>query len=183
MTKDQILSLIEQDGWMMDVLRAVRDLHLPDWWIGAGFVRAKVWDYLHGYKIRTPIADIDVIYFDSKNTNEEIEEKYQAQLHSVMPKENWSVTNQARMHTEHNDAPYKNSEEALSCWVETPTCIAVRFEEDNVLSLIAPHGIDDLVKCIVRPTPACKKRMDVYRERIAEKNWKAKWPKLNILEK
>lgn len=36
MTEKDILDLIEKDEWMMDVLRVVRTLNLPDWIIGAG---------------------------------------------------------------------------------------------------------------------------------------------------
>ena len=61
MTEQDILDLIAKDEWMMGVLRTARSLHLPDWMIGAGFVRNKVWDYLHGYEnIEVPTADIDL---------------------------------------------------------------------------------------------------------------------------
>jgi len=43
-----ILALIRDDPWMMAVLQAVRQQQLPDCWVGAGFVRRKVWDTLHG---------------------------------------------------------------------------------------------------------------------------------------
>lgn len=68
MTKKDILKLIEKDPWMMKVLDTVQQLNLPDWWIGAGFVRSKVWDYLHGYTVRTHLPDIDVIYFEKNSS-------------------------------------------------------------------------------------------------------------------
>jgi hypothetical protein len=49
MNEEVILKLIENDPWMMEVLMTASDANLPDWMIGAGFVRNKVWDYLHGY--------------------------------------------------------------------------------------------------------------------------------------
>src|SRR3990167_2279381 len=64
MTEKDIIHIIREDEWMMSVLRIAEGLHLPDWWIGAGFVRSKVWDHLHGYKERTPLPDVDIIYFD-----------------------------------------------------------------------------------------------------------------------
>jgi len=64
-TKQDILNLIKKDKWMMNILKIVKDLNLPDWWIGAGFVRNKVFDYLHEYKKRTKLNDTDIIYFDS----------------------------------------------------------------------------------------------------------------------
>src|SRR5579872_4590379 len=111
MTEEDILQIIQQDSWMMEILETVKKLSLPDWWIGAGFVRSKVWDTLHEYKTRTPIPDIDVIYFDSDDfstketklfTTKE-EKKYEKLLKKQHPHLNWSVTNQARMHHFHYD--------------------------------------------------------------------------------
>src|SRR3989344_1564693 len=114
MIRKDIINLIENDKWMVDILKIVESLNLPDWWIGAGFVRGKVWDSLHGYKKRTPLPDIDVIYFDKtdylereeKSFSTKSEIKYQKQLKKIMPNVNWSVTNQARMHLVHKAKPY-----------------------------------------------------------------------------
>ena len=35
---------------------------LPDWFVGAGAIRNTVWDYLHGYTVPTPLADVDVAF-------------------------------------------------------------------------------------------------------------------------
>lgn len=78
-----IIQLIKEDEWMMDILRAVKSLHLPDWWVCAGFVRSKIWDVLHGFKERTPISDIDVIYFDDGNTDELEEKKLEMRLRNI----------------------------------------------------------------------------------------------------
>lgn len=72
--EEDIIKAIEKDEWMMDLLRAVKTLNLPDWWICAGFVRSKIWDVIHNFSTRTPLPDIDVIYFDSKKVDE-LEEK------------------------------------------------------------------------------------------------------------
>src|SRR3989344_341827 len=42
MTEKDILDLIKIDKWMMDILRVAEKLNLPDWIIGAGFIRNKV---------------------------------------------------------------------------------------------------------------------------------------------
>ena len=144
-----------------------------DWWIGAGFIRSKVWDALHGYKVRTPMStssDIDLIYFDKNDysvseARSEItqkEEYYQEILKSKLPNINWSVTNQARMHLFHGDKQYKSSEESLAQWVETATCIGVKIDKNNKLILSTPRGIDDLVNLILRPTPNANNIIDVF---------------------
>lgn len=182
MTERDILDLIARDAWMMDVLKTARSLGLPDWMIGAGFIRNKVWDHLHGYvNAEVPTADIDLIYFDPENLSEEREKEYDAFLRQKM-NVTWSTKNQARMHEKHGRADaYKNTEEALSEWVETPTCVAVRLEEDNTLTLHAPHGITDLVNLTVRPSPAFVSDLDTFWYRIKSKEWEKKWPKLRVL--
>lgn len=183
MNESDILNLIKNDQWMMDVLRVARGLDLPDWMIGAGFVRNKVWDYLHSFENKeVQTSDIDLIYYDPNDLSEETEDKYQRDL-SQMLDVDWSATNQARIHVFHGrEEQYKNSEEALSEWIETPTCVAVRLNKDDSLSLFAPHGIDDLVNLVVRPVPIPNNRKDadVYKKRIEEKKWQEKWTKLLI---
>jgi len=39
-TEEDILKLISEDDWMMDILITVKSLNLPDWWVCAGFVRS-----------------------------------------------------------------------------------------------------------------------------------------------
>lgn len=190
MTQKEIVKLIEKDKWMMNILRTVQTLHLPDWWIGAGFVRSKVWDHLHGFKTRTPLPDIDVIYFDpkdfkkneidSESTKKEI--MYEVELSKLVPNIKWSVTNQARMHVFHpGDEPYKNSSQALSKWVETATCIGVTLSESDSLMLTAPHGVSDLVNLKLRPVESTAHNLRLFHDRIGKKNWLKVWPNLQVV--
>ncbi len=189
MTKEGIIELIKSDEWMMEVLRAARSLNLLDWYIGAGFIRSKVWDTLHGYSERTLLPDVDVIYlnredFTDKEAREEstrAENIYEDKLRSIMPEVRWSVTNQARMHWFHKAKPYKSSEEALSGWVETATCVGVRLTDDNQLILSAPRGIDDLLNLILRPVSNDLKVVETFSQRVKDKKWLEKWPKLKVV--
>lgn len=88
------------------------------------------------------------------------------------------MTNQARMHLFHNHIPYKTSEEALSYWVETATCIGVRLINKNTLLLTAPHGITDLVTLQISQTTDADTK--TFYERVTKKEWLKKWPKLSI---
>lgn len=56
---DLVQRILRSDDWFMSVLRAARTTDLPDWFIGAGAIRNTVWDYLHGYTVPTPLADVD----------------------------------------------------------------------------------------------------------------------------
>ncbi len=180
-TKKDILNLIKKDKWMMNILRIVNYLNLPDWWIGAGFVRNKVFDYLHGYKKRTKMNDVDIIYFDKKDLSEKTEEKIQKKLSEINSSINWSVTNQARIALWKGDKPYKFSKDGLARFNETATCVGVKLNRNNNLVLIAPHGIKDLINLIIKINPLSINHKEIYIKRLKTKNWKKKWPKLKII--
>jgi len=180
MGESDILNLVREDREMMEILRLVRDLHLPDCWVGAGFVRNKVWDHLQG--VSTPRNDIDVIYFNPEDTSLESEDRYWQKLQDKRPELAWSVKNQARMHIYNNEAPYLNSTDSVSHWVESATCVAVTLKENASLALMAPHGIDDLVNMVVRPSPGFNRSLDIYRDRVRRKKWQEIWPNLKIIE-
>jgi len=179
MTEQDILNLISKDEWMMDILRIADKLDLPDWVIGAGFVRNKVWDYLHGYnKPQVDTADIDLVYYDLNGNDKKVDEE----LSKKLRKETgigWEVVNEAYAHKCNSLPPYKSTEDALSQWPETVTAIGVKLESGK-LKLVAPYGIDDLVNLIIRPSP---KFTDInkVKERVKQKRWLEKWPKLKVL--
>lgn len=185
LNEKDIISLIENDPWRMKILKTVKPLNLPDWWIGSGFVRNKVFDYLHKYTKNTPPGDIDVVYFDPKNIQEETEKEYEKILRSKDPKINWSVKNLARMHIVNGDPPYSSSIDAISHWPETVTAVAVTLDDNNNVIFEAPLGKEDLVTMNVHPSPTFasrKESMDKYRNRVTQKEWARKWPKLVIHE-
>ncbi|WP_281990707.1 nucleotidyltransferase family protein [Aquimarina aggregata] len=174
----EFIKIIENDIWMMDILSVVRDLQLKDCWIGAGFVRNKIWDEKHKIN-RTKLNDIDVIYFDTSNSTKAFDIKIENKLKSAYSNLNWSVKNQSRMHLRNRHKPYANCNEAISFWPETATAIAVRLNFKNQIEYIAPYGLEDLFSLLVRPTP--KFDLTMYTSRIEKKRWKEKWTKLKIV--
>ncbi|MDP1688924.1 MAG: nucleotidyltransferase family protein [bacterium] len=181
MNEQDILNLVKRDGWMMSVLQEAEKLHLPDWMIGAGFLRNKVWDYLHGIKRGiSDTRDIDLIYFDAKNQNEKADQELSRQMKGKLGLE-WEIVNQAYTYKWHKKkTPYKDSTEALSKWPETSTCVAVTLKNSEP-KIIAPHGIADLVNLIIRPSPSAKTNPDAFNKRYRSKMWLEKWPKLKIV--
>jgi hypothetical protein len=173
---EDIKRLIGADPRMMEVLRCACSLDLPDWMIGAGFVRNRVWDELHGFANPTVSvsSDIDLIYFDADNLDEAQEKEYERKLR-LLRDENWSVKNQARM-----SRSYGSSEDAISQWPETCTCVAVKLVGAGELQLIAPAGIDDLLSLTVRRGLRFEDEAR-YRQRVREKEWREKWPRLRIV--
>ncbi len=175
--ENKLIEIIENDEWMTDVLKIVRDLNLHDCWIGAGFVRNKIWDKKHG-KNRTELNDIDIIYFDKSNSTKEYDLQIENKLKKLNSKLNWSVKNQSRMHIRNGHKQYTDCNEAVSFWPETATSIAVRLSFENQIEYIAPYGLEDLFNLLVIPTP--KFDLTVYNSRIEKKRWKEKWSKLEI---
>ncbi|PEP21950.1 nucleotidyltransferase family protein [Bacillus wiedmannii] len=182
-TEQDIIRLIENDEWMMDILQMAKSLELPDWWICAGFVRSKIWDTLHDYEIRTATPDIDVIYFDQLHTDEVYEQSLEKALVNMDASIPWSVKNQARMHVVNNMPPYSSSVDAISKFPETATALGVTLDEKNKVILTAPCGIEDVLSLQVRPTVhflKSKERLHMYNTRVTKKNWQNKWPNITI---
>lgn len=184
-TERHIINWIREDEWMMGVLRAVRKLDLPDWWICAGFVRSKIWDTIHQFSHRTPLTDIDVIYYDSLKISEEQEKLLEGRLKKINPNLPWSVKNQARMHVINNFPMYTSSFDGMAHFPETATALGVMLRHDGSIVLAAPYGIEDAVSLMVKPTPhfeKIEKNRQVYEARVKQKNWQSVWNRLRINE-
>jgi len=187
---DRIAAIVAACPWRMACLEALRAAALPDAWIGAGFVRGAVWDRLHGFAAPTPLPDLDVVYFDPADPRGEREEDISARLAAQGPPApwagtlpEWSARNQARMHRRNGDAPYRDTADALTRWLETPTCVAARLGPGGRVEVLAPLGTDDLFALRLRPTPHARSRPDKlaqYRERLDAKRWDLLWPLLMV---
>jgi hypothetical protein len=173
----KLIEIIQNDIWMIAILKTVRDLKLKDCWIGAGFIRNKIWDVKHG-KDRTELNDIDVVHFDKFNATKEYDLNIENQLKKISPNLNWSVKNQSRMNIRNGHKQYADCKVAISFWPETATAIAVRLNCNDQIEYIAPYGLEDLFNLLVVPTP--KFDLTIYNERIKKKRWKEKWNKLEI---
>lgn len=184
LTNEQdIIQLVEEDEWMMDILQTAKQLQLPDWWVCAGFVRSKIWDTLHGFEERTPFPDIDVVYFDAKNIDESEEKKYEQQLLNMSPNVPWSVKNEARMHIINNMPPFSSSVDAISKFLETATALGLKLNEQDEIVLAAPWGVQDVINLELRPTPyyeETKEYANIYEERIRKKKWEKNWSKVKV---
>jgi hypothetical protein len=172
--------ILRQAPLRMRVFEIVRSLALPDWAVGAGFIRAAVWDELSGFRIPSPVDDIDVLYFDRKDCDPQDDEAIEERLQKMEPSLPWSVRNQARMHIRNGDNPYDSTADALRFWLETPTCVAVRHGNDGRLEIIAPYGLQDLFSMSIRPTPRGRVRKAEYLSRIEEKRWHEQWPNVTV---
>lgn len=175
------LALLE-DERCRKILTHVRDLALPDCWIGAGFVRNTIWTLLSGDKMAETTSDVDVIWFDPMQAKSELDTQTEQRLMSVEPTVPWSVKNQARMHTRNGDEPYISCVHALSFWPETATAVAARLTETGEIEVLAPFGLQDLFDGVLRPTPRFKQdKLNLFEKRWREKGWLEQWPFLRIV--
>jgi hypothetical protein len=177
MLEEKLRNIMSTHPTLMRDLELVKCLNLPNWCIAAGYVRNFVWDYLHQYAERTPMNDVDVLYYDLTDTNEDTEKHYQNLLKLKLQGYNWSVKNQARMHDRNKEEPYLSVEDAMKRWPETATAIGITLDEDNKLRILSPHGLEDLFELIIRRSPYF---MDdnYYQQRVKNKDWLNTWPKL-----
>lgn len=172
--------MLRADPQRMACLQAAAELNLPDWALGAGFIRNLIWDHLHHKAEPTPLNDIDLIYLDKSDPQGLAETAHEAWLAKRLPDQQWEVRNQARMHTRQLVAPFASSLEALSHWVEVPTCIGVRLNQDGECEWLAPYGFAINWSLQVSANPRCRQDKQIFTQRIKEKRWQAIWPDLQV---
>jgi len=183
---DDLQRIIRSDPWFLSVLRAARDSGLLEWAIGARAIRNLVWDVLHGYQRRTPLADIDLVYFDSTNLGSDHERLSEERLARLLPGVPWQVKNQAAVHLWYERVfgesvpPLSSIEEAVATWPETATAVAVRLLPDDTLYVVAPFGPSDLFDMILRRNPARVSR-DEFLRRCRDKAIQSKWPRGQLI--
>ena len=175
-----IYQLVTKDALRRETLECLRVLDLSDGYIAAGFVRNLVWDHLHNKLIPTPLNDVDVIYFDLDETNTDKYKDYQQTLKIMMPEVNWQVRNQALMHSQNGDLPYKNSLDAMGYWPEKETAVAIRKLASGELECIAAFGFESLFNLQLTHNP--KREKAVFTQRVKAKGWLKQWPKLTITQ-
>jgi HAD superfamily phosphoserine phosphatase-like hydrolase len=177
---DETIELIQNDAWRMGCLQAVAYLRLPDWYIAAGFLRNAIWDVRHAKLVRTPLNDVDVVYFDLRDHGTDAETRIESVLQTRCPDVKWEVRNQARMHLRNGHPPYRDSEDAIAHWVETPTCVGVRIEGNRTLRIVAPYDIAENRSLRVAPNPRIVHPAALFNERIRAKRWLEYWPNLSV---
>ena len=173
-------ALLRADPIRMTCLQTAAELALPDWALGAGFVRNLIWDHLHQKLAPTPLNDIDLIYLDKSDPDGLAEADHEAWLAARLPHQRWEVRNQARMHHRQKVQPFTSSLEALSHWVEIPTCIGVRLLPNGEFEWLAPYGFGHNWSLRVSANPKCRQDSQVFMQRILGKRWQQIWPELEV---
>lgn len=183
---DRLISLIRDCPWLMDALRAGREVDAPNWVIGAGAIRDLVFEHLHG-RLAPPPRDIDYAFFDALDLRVEREEAIEAELRSRCPELPFEARNQARVHLWYQQhfgypiEPYRSIEHAVSTWPETATAVAARLLPDGSIQLFAQLGLDDLFAGVLRRNPA-QVTPEIFRERLARRpDLATQWPRVRVI--
>jgi uncharacterized protein len=184
--QQDITRLIQATPWFMSVLETVRACNPPDWLVGAWIIRNLVWDRLHQYQTPTPLADIDVIFFDPQDVRPERDRMVQRQLAQILPDLNWEATNQAAVHPWYEEVygfsvpALHSSEEAVGTWPETATSVAVRLLSSDQIHIVAPCGLSDLFNMVLRRNPRRITR-EQFVKRLRSKDFLHKWPRVQVI--
>lgn len=184
--QQELTQLIRATPWFMAILQAVRACDPPDWLVGAGVIRNLVWDHLHQYQMPTPLADVDVIFFDPQDMRPERDRLVQQELAQQLPHIAWEATNQAAVHLWYEDVfgfavpAFQSSEEAVGTWPETATSVAVRLLATDEIHIVAPCGLSDLFNMILRRNP-CRVTREIFAQRVHAKQIVRKWSCVRVI--
>ena len=183
----RLVALVRCSPVLMRALRAARTVDPPDWLIGAGAIRDRVWDRLHGFTRPTPVKDLDLAFFDPACVGSERERSVQSALSAQAPDLAWDVTNQAAVHLWYPRVfgvevdPLTSTSEAVATWPETATAIGIRLLADDTIHVVAPCGLEDLFGLIWRRNPR-RATSEQYRRRVENKRIAKRWLRVRILD-
>jgi uncharacterized protein len=182
----ELTYIIENDKRLMNVLRIARSADLPNWYIGAGLVRNAVWDYLHDAPGKTPIRDIDFIYFSCEKIDES---GIRESLSQALPDVEWDLKNSAFVHEWYQlkkgimRPPLHSTEEDINGWPEIASCIGIQLTLADQILIYAPYGIDDLMDMVFRRNKNNPYSVtpEIFQQRVIDKHIMERWPKATII--
>jgi uncharacterized protein len=182
----EVRRIVGSTAWLMNALEVARDVRAPDSVIGAGAIRTAVWDRLHGFDEPTELADVDVAFFDPHDLSPERDKAIERALRERSPDIPWDAKNQAAVHVWYPakfgyEVPRLTSTAAgVATWPETATCIGVRLERDDSLTVVAPYGVEDLLGLVHRRNPA-RVSVEEYERRLHSKRINERWPRVRVV--
>jgi hypothetical protein len=182
----QFEAIVRGTPWLMEALGAARDVDPPDWLLCAGALRNAVWDRLHGFDVPSPLADVDVGFFDPEDLTPARDAAVEQALRARLPGVPWQAKNQAAVHLWYEDRfdypvePLTSTADAVATFPETAVCVGVRLLADDRLHVVAPYGLDDLLGLVHRHNPR-RASVEIYEQRLASKGIAERWPGVTIV--
>jgi uncharacterized protein len=132
------------------------------------------------------LADIDLAFFDTADLSPARDAAVEAALRAVAPDLPWEAKNQAAVHLWYPHRfgiavePFGNSADAVATFPETATCVALRLDAADRLTVVAPYGLDDLLGLVHRHNPR-RVSAELYERRLAQKRIRERWPRVTVL--
>jgi hypothetical protein len=75
--------------------------------------------------------------------------------------------------------PFNSTAEAVATFPETASCVGLRLRGER-LEIVAPYGLDDLFDLVCRHNPT-RVPAAFYTQRVEEKGWRERWPRLTVV--
>jgi uncharacterized protein len=179
-------AIVAAEPMLVDVLRRLRLLALPDSWLVSGAIYNSVWNVLTGRPPLTGIKDLDVFYWDDTDLSYEAEDAVikrgdAAFADLPLPVQ---IRNQARVHLWYEAhfgqpyAPLASSWEAVDRFASTTHAVAARLNATGEIEVYAPYGLNDLFSFRIAPN----RSMDNRRTHM-EKGARALsvWPEITLI--
>jgi hypothetical protein len=176
---------LRRNAAIAELLDRFDEIALPDAWLVAGCLAQTVWNVAAGNDPEHGIRDIDLIYHDADDLDEDVEAGHEQRLRAIFGKlpTKLDVKNQARVHLWYERRfgrailPYRSAADAIATFPTTATALGVRTTA-NGFEACAPFGLSDLFAGIVRANPRLVSR-SVYEAKAAR--WQSLWPALTII--
>ena len=130
--------------------------------------------------------DIDVVFFDPGDLTRERDQTVGDALRARAPHLPWHAKNQAAVHVWYPRTfgievpPLRSSAEGVATFPETASCVGVRLLGDDDMLVVAPHGLGDLFACVCRHNPT-RVSPEFYEQRVADKGWRDRWPRMRYV--
>lgn len=142
---------------------------------------------MHGGADYPGVKDVDVVFFDPHDLSPTRDEQAEAALRAHRPDVRWDVKNQAAVHLWYERRfglpaePLTSSADGVATWPETATAVAARLGWDDEVEIVAPCGVDDLLDGVCRWNPRRVTKQQ-YRERVRDKRFAQRWPRVRVLD-
>ncbi|CTQ52321.1 hypothetical protein LP7551_00838 [Roseibium album] len=171
---------------VMEILRTIKDLKLPDAWLVSGGIYQTVWNVLTGRPYFHGIKDFDVIYFDGTDQSYEAEDAVIKKVAAALPDlaNLLETRNQARVHLWYQQRfgrPYRPLDcamDSLTTYASRTHAVAARMDRNNELDVHAPFGLANLFGMRLVPNYS-QPNPETYAEKAAR--MKALWPELTVV--
>lgn len=169
------------------ILQRLPLLGAPQVCLVAGCIYQAWWNRMAGQPAQAQVKDYDIFYFDDADLSWEAEDEIIqrgralfADLDALI-----EIRNQARVHLwypQRFGAPYPqlaSAADGIGRFLARCTCIGLMPMGDGSLKLIAPYGLDELERGLLRPN---ENAPSLHRYRDKAMSYAARWPFLKIEE-